>query len=265
MPRYRSTLLPLFAAIVLGSAVLAVSATSNAASGVLRVACDFDHRAPNDPIVFPGRPGASHIHNFFGNTSTDAGSTPASLQANRSTNCKLAEDTSGYWFPEMISPSGQPHPLRQAVAYYSAKPGSGYVHTMPAGAELIGGDAHAAGTQGLDAVKWDCLAHPEVAPSATPVDCTGHGEAQVTIRFPNCWNQQDPSNRLNFVYGFKGNICPQGYVAIPHLRVSFETGLADPRGYTLRSGPLYTAHADFMNGWQQADLDAQLRNAGVIQ
>jgi len=69
----------------------------------------------------------------------------------------------------------------------------------------------------------------------------------------------------NFVYGFKGNICPQGYIAIPHLRVSFETGLADPRGYTLRSGPLYTAHADFMNGWRQADLDAQLRNAGVIQ
>ena len=41
--------------------------------------CRFSHRAPDDPIVFPGHPGFSHDHSFVGNTSTDAFSTLWSL------------------------------------------------------------------------------------------------------------------------------------------------------------------------------------------
>src|SRR5438128_12610277 len=37
--------------------------------------CAFSHRAPDDPIVFPGKPGLSHDHSFVGNESTDAFST----------------------------------------------------------------------------------------------------------------------------------------------------------------------------------------------
>jgi hypothetical protein len=33
----------------------------------------------DDPIVFPRQPGAAHQHDFFGNTSTNAYSTDASL------------------------------------------------------------------------------------------------------------------------------------------------------------------------------------------
>ena len=39
--------------------------------------CTFTHRAPDDPIVFFGQPGASHDHSFVGNTSTNASSTLA--------------------------------------------------------------------------------------------------------------------------------------------------------------------------------------------
>ncbi len=265
MRRVRASV-PILIALAAASVVLMLSVgSSSAGTGVLRIACDISHSGNDDPIVFPGQPGASHTHDFFGNETTNADSTPSSLQASSRTTCQLAADTAGYWFPEMVDPQGRPHQLRQAVAYYSSKPGSGYVHTMPAGAELLGGNSHATGTQGINIVKFDCLAHPEIKNSATPIDCTGHGESQITIRFPNCWNGQDAGDRTNFVYGAKGNVCPAGYQAIPHLRVSFETGLADIRGYTLASGPLYTAHADFMNGWTQSQLDAQLRQAGVIQ
>ena len=34
--------------------------------------CRFSHRAPDDPIVFPGKPGASHDHTFVGNRTTNA-------------------------------------------------------------------------------------------------------------------------------------------------------------------------------------------------
>ena len=48
--------------------------------------CPFTHRLPDDPIVLPGLPGASHMHSFFGNTSTNAHTTLATLQ-NSPSNC----------------------------------------------------------------------------------------------------------------------------------------------------------------------------------
>ena len=71
-------------------------------------------------------------------------------------------------------------------------------------------------------------------------------------------------DRGSFVYGSKGNTCPSGYVAIPHIRVSFEWGRSSATGFHLSSGSLNSAHADFFNTWNQAVLDAQLRKAGVI-
>jgi hypothetical protein len=34
--------------------------------------CRFSHTNDDDPIVYPGQPGKSHPHTFFGNNSTDA-------------------------------------------------------------------------------------------------------------------------------------------------------------------------------------------------
>ena len=39
-----------------------------------KVECGWSHTAANDPIVYPGEPGASHHHDFFGNIATDANS-----------------------------------------------------------------------------------------------------------------------------------------------------------------------------------------------
>ncbi|MEW9511245.1 hypothetical protein [Streptomyces bacillaris] len=43
--------------------------------------CSVTHAAPDDPIVYPGRAGASHDHTFMGNDTTNASSTTASLSA----------------------------------------------------------------------------------------------------------------------------------------------------------------------------------------
>lgn len=41
--------------------------------------CSYSHRLPDDPIVFPGMPGASHMHNFFGSRVTNAHTTVTDL------------------------------------------------------------------------------------------------------------------------------------------------------------------------------------------
>ncbi len=62
------------------------------------VTCRASHQAPDDPLVHPGHPGASHMHAFFGNTSTTAMSTTASLST-ASTTCSDAADRASYWTP----------------------------------------------------------------------------------------------------------------------------------------------------------------------
>ena len=47
--------------------------------------CRYSHQAPDDPIVFPGQPGLSHLHTFAGNTSTNAFSSFGSLRSSGTT------------------------------------------------------------------------------------------------------------------------------------------------------------------------------------
>src|SRR5262245_35670801 len=48
--------------------------------GAFRFICNVSHLLPDDPIVYPGRPGASHLHVFFGNTMANAYSTYETLR-----------------------------------------------------------------------------------------------------------------------------------------------------------------------------------------
>jgi len=59
--------------------------------GIFLSVCLPSHVAKDDPIVHPGEPGASHQHEFFGNTTTDANSTYESLRAGGTT-CRIAAD-----------------------------------------------------------------------------------------------------------------------------------------------------------------------------
>ena len=60
--------------------------------------CAYSHTMSDDPIVFPGQPGASHLHDFFGNTGANASSTFETMLAGETT-CRVPSDTAGYWAP----------------------------------------------------------------------------------------------------------------------------------------------------------------------
>ena len=99
-----ASLLPL-AAVLLVSTAVAGGDGKNAGMARLRgvnfvSSCTFSHRAPDDPIVFFGKPGASHDHSFVGNTETNASSTLESLLAGATT-CQRPGDTAAYWMPTL--------------------------------------------------------------------------------------------------------------------------------------------------------------------
>ena len=71
--------------------------------GQFVVACAYSHASLDDPIVFPGQPGASHRHVFFGNVTTDAASTIASLDSG-GTSCEQQLDRAAALAPGNPAP-----------------------------------------------------------------------------------------------------------------------------------------------------------------
>src|SRR5205814_653328 len=81
----------------------------------------------DDPIVYPGKPGSSHEHVFFGNRTTDAFSTYASL-VGQPTSCRISADHAAYWIPALYVNGTEVQP-RFANAYYLAA--GARAHIMP--------------------------------------------------------------------------------------------------------------------------------------
>lgn len=72
-------------------------------SGAVRVQCSFSHVAFDDPIVWRGQAGRTHLHAFYGNTTTGFGTDPAQMATVGFSTCTggLLNRT-GYWVPTMI-------------------------------------------------------------------------------------------------------------------------------------------------------------------
>src|SRR5215216_6226088 len=128
----------LLACVVSLLAALASSPAASAASfehgASFAVRCDFSHRAQVDPVVSPGGTSA-HMHDFFGNITTNADSTydwmttgidpndPSKPPADPLTTCSRPEDTGAYWIPTVSWKDQKgPHTLtaNRAVFYYRA-------------------------------------------------------------------------------------------------------------------------------------------------
>ena len=134
-----------------------------------KVECGYSHSANDDPIVWPGRPGASHRHDFFGSTAVDAHSTGGSLVGTQTT-CQQRLDTASYWAPSLFV-DGEPVEPIDLKAYYRTGPGidPGDLVPYPTDLALIAGDMHATEPQDTDVVAWHCGASPDLR--AEPPTC----------------------------------------------------------------------------------------------
>jgi hypothetical protein len=150
--------------------------------GAFHADCDFSHRAPDDAIVFPGEPGRSHLHDFFGNRSTNAFSTPESLRA-ATTTCHRPDDRAAYWVPTLYADGGRV-PIRpiKGNAYYTA----GYrdfqsIRPFPEGLRMIAGDAAAKEHQPGRTVDWTCTPGQTLEKGRSPDNSARAQELRAAI------------------------------------------------------------------------------------
>ena len=228
--------------------------------GIFLSVCLPSHVAKDDPIVHPGEPGASHQHEFFGNTTTDASSTYPSLRAGTTT-CRIAADKAGYWVPTLYVDGVRVAPIR-VNAYYLRGRGPGTTAAFPAGLKVVAGDGEATTPQSTDITGWKCSGIQATGLKADPVACPAGSHEVLVIRFPDCWNGKDldsADHKSHLAYRV-GRTCPAGYpVRIPRLSLNVHYDLTSTETLTLASGSIYSAHADFFNAWTQPVLARLVR------
>lgn len=226
------------------------------------VECDFSHAAFDDPIVFPGQEGASHLHVFFGNTTTDAHSTVDDLVAGDTT-CDQHLDRASYWAPALIRDGVVQTPVK-SVAYYRAGPDvpGTEVQPYPLGLRMIAGRAAATEPQPIEVVAWSCGAG--IVREAEPPACPDGRNLRLLVTFPDCWNgvDLDAPDHVSHVSYSSAGACPASHpVPVPQLQFSVEYPVTGPTdGLELSSGGLLTGHADFYNAWDPARLEREVRN-----
>jgi hypothetical protein len=241
--------------------------------------CRFSHSANDDPIVLPRHPGWSHRHTFFGNVSTNAYSTLAGLRR-ASTTCRPPADRAAYWVPTLLQNGREVRPAK-AQLYYVVL-GYGQMRAFPAGLRMIAGDAHAGAPQSSLVTYWDCAGDTGIRSkpfAAPPVRCgTLSGTAfmlrkgtkklvPITVRsktrlelhvnFPDCWDGKhldslDHKSHMAYSHNF---VCPRSHpVKVPLIRLMIRFPITSGKGVTLSSGGQFSAHADFLNAWDERAL-----------
>lgn len=90
--------------------------------GAFRFICSPGQVLADDPIVYPGQPGRSHLHQFFGNTAANANSTYASLRTTGDSTCNNMLNRSAYWMPAMMNGRGRVVRPDYVAVYYKRRP-----------------------------------------------------------------------------------------------------------------------------------------------
>ena len=218
--------------------------------------CRFSHRAPDDPIVFFGKPGASHDHTFVGNRTTNASSTFGSLRSGATT-CMRADDTAAYWVPTLYQGTTAVLPI--AATIYYRRGTLTEVTAFPNNLRMIAGDATATSPQSMRVTTWSCGLVSGLDRSSTVPTCpdTRGSFLRLHIRFPECWDGRrldSTDHKSHMAYATRSG-CPSTYpVEVPQITQIYRYPTRGGDGFSLASGGQYSAHADFFNAWKPGAL-----------
>lgn len=225
--------------------------------------CTVSHLDFDDPIVFPGQPGASHLHNFMGNTSTDAYTTITDLFDNPGTSCTNPKDHSGYWFPAIMNGDDVVVPdILETIYYKAGIDDYRSVQSFPAGLRFIAGDMMATPESFENAAGavegWEC---GELSKQwSIPDWCDPGSQLNMRYQSPSCWdgvNLDSPNHKSHMAYPVNGE-CPLSHpVPVPMIEFKIAWPVSgDMSEVHLVSGSDQSWHYDFMNGWDPEILDA---------
>jgi Domain of unknown function (DUF1996)/RTX calcium-binding nonapeptide repeat (4 copies) len=223
--------------------------------------CSYSHSNTGDPIALPDS-NSNHMHEFFGNDTTDQNSTAQSLQQDSPyllrnpsiLQCNREANKSSYWVPRITWNNREVIPTRSGV-YYATRTGLppekttttpfGFKQIARSSASVAAGQAPAGSEAKL---YWHCYKHlsanqsiasgtPE-PPTSCPVDTKfGVPTLGVTVLFPQCWDGQafDVQGGANMRHAIKDSSgalsCPSGFPQhIPQLAMFIDYDLPGKQG-----------------------------------
>jgi hypothetical protein len=240
-------------------------------SGSFRTVCTYSHMNYDDAIVFPGQPGMAHLHTYLGNTLANAHSTAKSLATTGNSTCRGGiGNRSAYWVPALIDAAGVPQAPLEAHIYYK----TGYaiapdkIKAFPQGLRVIAGDAKASGPQSH--TYWGCWDNYIGHPSSIP-NCGDGNRIVMIIDLPQCWdgkNLDSTDHKSHMAYP-QGRNCPSTHpVAIPEISFNvLYRQKGSVSGWRLSSDMYdtskpggYSAHGDWVAGWDQKFVDSFVKN-----
>ena len=254
--------------------------------GAFRFICMPGQLKSDDPIVYPGQPGKSHLHQFFGNDTADANSTYASLRAAGNSTCMSPLNRSAYWMPAVLNGLGKVVRPDYVTIYYKRRPLTDPIISDPKhpqyqgqGVKLPNGLRFIFGRDmlNLSAPQTGAISFACDGPTAPPgkswknledaqAECPVANRIGARINAPDCWdgkNLDSPDHRSHVAYGSYGGWgyykCPTSH---PYVIPAFTMGAwftqVPGESYSLVSDDMDTSsghkrgdtfHADFFMAW----------------
>ncbi|HSH58396.1 MAG TPA: DUF1996 domain-containing protein [Acidimicrobiales bacterium] len=236
------------------------SAQPSFAAASFKFDCLFSHSRSDDPIVYPRQPGASHLHDFFGNTSTDAYSTLTSLRTAGTTCEEQSADKAAYWVPSLYKDGVRVKPTELSPYYVLGGKRVGSIKTIPDGLRMLTGDPNATEPQPQFTTIWSCFdGSAQVFNRGSEVpSCALGAHLVLSVRFPDCLDGRhidSADHRSHMAQSRSDGSCPSTHpVPLPELVLNIHYPIRGGRGVTLSSGGKYSAHADFINAWNPTTL-----------
>ena len=250
--------------------------------GAFRFICGAGQLAYDDPIVYPGQAGKSHLHQFYGNTTANANSTFASLRGAGDSTCNnsngVTANRSAYWMPAMLDGKGNVVQPDYVQVYYKAVPAgsadcqkyaAGRCVAIPNGLRFI---------FGYDMINMKAGTYPghfqcEGAGSTTKVTysiteqkglCAVGSKLVAMIDTPKCWDGKnlDTPDHRSHLSDMVNQQCPATHpYLIPQFTLGVHYNVAagdDLSLWSLSSDAMHpdmpkgsTFHADYFEAWDE--------------
>ena len=266
--------------------------TGDGPNGAFRFICKPSKNLYDDPIVFPGQAGVSHLHTFFGNTLVDANSTYQSLRTTGESTCTGGPiNRSAYWIPSMMNgATGKVVMPDYIVVYYKnmpdiplqIQPYKEPVKPLPPGLRMVFGYSPKKAWDAYSGYYWNCDmpgqnigAHDPTITARIARGCPVGSKLGAIVAALPCWdgvNLDSPDHRSHMSASAQdGNghdICPSTHpYRIPHFQIGAwysHNGEADLKNWYLSSDrmpgmpvlePGTSLHSDWFGAWDDTILD----------
>lgn len=198
----------------------------------------------------------SHLHDFFGNTKTNSGSTFETLSTGATT-CQDQDDNSAYWAPATKYKGESVKPVAMQV-YYIGSVANRPITTPPAGLKAVTGRTD-------QTVRWVCVdqltQERTVGNSAGDVPtCERTQRLKAKVFFPACWDgvNNDSADHISHLANQSRGGCPATHpVTIPRIVVNVLYPAwvrGGPGTISLESGGPESMHADVFLAWNSDRL-----------